>query len=191
MFKRVKFLLTSVLWLIILLFIAYCALCILFPVKYADEIIKYSEKYDLDPGFVCAIINTESRFQTDAESHKGARGLMQLMPATIDWAVENMGIKNFSYATIEDPDVNIDIGCWVLNYLSGELDGNLELVAAAYNAGIGNVTKWLGDTKYSSDGEYLDYIPYAETANYVKKVMSYEKVYKIILRTDLYEIANN
>ena len=191
MFKRIKFLLTSVLWLIILLFIANCALCILFPVKYADEIIKYSEKYDLEPGFVCAVINTESRFQTNAESHKGARGLMQLMPSTIDWAVENMGIKNFSYATIENPDVNIDIGCWVLNYLSGEFDGNLELVAAAYNAGIGNVNKWLGDTRYSSDGEYLDYIPYEETANYVKKVMSYEKVYKIILRTDLYEIASN
>ena len=191
MFKRIKFLLTSVLWLIILLFIANCALCILFPVKYADEIIKYSEKYDLEPGFVCAVINTESRFQTNAESHKGARGLMQLMPSTIDWAVENMGIKNFSYATIENPDVNIDIGCWVLNYLSGEFDVNLELVAAAYNAGIGNVNKWLGDTRYSSDGEYLDYIPYEETANYVKKVMSYEKVYKIILRTDLYEIASN
>lgn len=191
MFKKIRFILTSFLWLIILLFIAYCGLCILFPVRYADEIVKYSEKYDLEPGFVCAIINTESRFQTDAESHKGARGLMQLMPATIDWAVENMGIENFSYATIEEPDVNIDIGCWVLSYLSEQFDGNKELMAASYNAGIGNVKKWLGDTNYSADGEYLDNIPYAETANYVKKVMTYEKVYKIILRTDLYEIASN
>lgn len=191
MFKKIKFLLTSVLWLIILLFIGYCALCILFPVKYADQILKYSEKYDLEPGFVCAVINTESRFEVSAESHKGARGLMQLMPATIDWAVENMGIENFSYADIEDPDVNIEIGCWVLNFLSKQFNNNYELMAAAYNAGSGNVTKWLGDTKYSSDGEYLDYIPYKETENYVKKVMLYEKIYKIILRTDLYEIASN
>lgn len=191
MFKLIKFLLTMLLWIIILLFIAYCAVCILFPVKYTDEILEYSEKYDLEPGFVCAIINTESRFETSAESHKGARGLMQLMPATIDWAVEGMGIKNFSYADIEEPDVNIEIGCWVLNFLSKQFNGNKELMAAAYNAGSGNVTKWLGDTKYSSDGEYLDYIPYAETANYVKKVMLYEKIYKIILRTDLYEIASS
>lgn len=191
MFRLVKFLLTAVLWIVILLFIAYCALCILFPVKYADQILKYSEKYDLEPGLVCAIINTESGFDPAAESHKGARGLMQLMPATIDWAVENMGIENFSYADIEDPDVNIDIGCWVLNFLAKQFNDNEELMAAAYNAGSGNVTKWLGDTKYSADGEYLDYIPYKETENYVKKVMLYEKVYKIILRTDLYEIASN
>ena len=191
MFRLVKFLLTAVLWIVILLFIAYCALSILFPVKYADQILKYSEKYDLEPGLVCAIINTESGFDPAAESHKGARGLMQLMPATIDWAVENMGIENFSYADIEDPDVNIDIGCWVLNFLAKQFNNNEELMAAAYNAGSGNVTKWLGDTKYSADGEYLDYIPYKETENYVKKVMLYEKVYKIILRTDLYEIASN
>lgn len=191
MFRLVKFLLTAVLWIVILLFIAYCALCILFPVKYADQILKYSEKYDLEPGLVCAIINTESGFDPTAESHKGARGLMQLMPATIDWVVENMGIENFSYADIEDPNVNIDIGCWVLNFLAKQFNNNPELMAAAYNAGSGNVTKWLGDTKYSSDGEYLDYIPYKETENYVKKVILYEKVYKIILRTDLYEIASN
>ncbi len=191
MFRSIKFLLTAILWLVIVLFIAYCALCIVFPVKYADEILKYSEKYDLEPGFVCAIIKTESGFDTSAQSHKGARGLMQLMPDTVDWAVENMGIENFSYANIEDPDVNIDIGCWVLNFLGEQFNDNPELMAAAYNAGSGNVTKWLGDTKYSADGEYLDYIPYKETENYVKKVMLYEKVYQIILRTDLYEIASN
>ena len=191
MFKIVKFLLQATLCVIILLFIAYCAVCVLFPIKYGDQIVKYSEKYDLSPGFVCAVINTESRFQTEPQSHKGARGLMQLMPATIDWAAENMGIENFSYANIEDPDVNIDMGCWVLSYLSEQFKGNEELMAAAYNAGIGNVKKWLGDTKYSADGEYLDYIPYGETENYVKKVMSYKRIYEIILRTDLYEIANN
>ncbi len=191
MFRLVKFILQAILWVIILLFVVYCAICIMFPIKYGEQIIKYSDKYDLSPGLVCAVINTESRFKTDAQSHKGARGLMQLMPNTIDWATENMGITNFSYATIEDPDVNIDIGCWVLHYLSEQFNGNEELMAAAYNAGIGNVKKWLGDTKYSSDGEYLDYIPYGETEKYVEKVMSYKTVYEIILRTDLYEIADN
>ena len=66
MFRLVKFLLTAVLWIVILLFIAYCALCILFPVKYADQILKYSEKYDLEPVLVCAIINTEIVFDPAA-----------------------------------------------------------------------------------------------------------------------------
>ena len=189
MFRFIKFLLISVLWIIIILFTAYCALCILFPIKYAEEILEYSDKYDLEPGFVCAIINTESRFVPHAESHKGARGLMQLMPNTIDWAVDKMDMEGFSYANIEDPDVNIEIGCWVLAFLADQFDGNMENVAAAYNAGSGNVEKWLSNTDYSQDGKTLDIIPYSETAAYVRRVMSYEKVYKIILRTDLYEIA--
>lgn len=192
MFKRIRFWLMAVLWLILLLFMAYCALCIMCPIKYGEQIVKYSKKYDLEPGLVCAIINTESRFKPEVESHKGAIGLMQLMPNTIDWAVENMeGMENFSYDNINDPDVNIEIGCWVLHYLSEQLGDNHELMSAAYNAGIGNVKKWLGDTTYSADGEYLNYIPYKETSNYVKRVIKYEKLYKIILRTDLYEIADN
>ena len=116
---------------------------------------------------------------------------MQLMPGTINWAVEKMEYEDFNYEDIQNPEVNIEIGCWLLSYLKGQLDSDEELMAAAYNAGIGNVRKWLGNKEYSKDGESLDNIPFKETADYVEKVMLYEKVYKIILRTDLYEIANN
>ena len=108
-------------------------------------------------------------------------GLMQLMPATVDWAVEKIPIEDFSYDTIQEPETNIQIGCWVLNFLGNQFGENDELIVAAYNAGSGTVSKWLGDTKYSRDGEYLHYIPYGETANYVKKVKAYEKIYSFML----------
>ena len=117
----------------------------------------------------------------EVTSHKGAMGLMQLMPATVDWAVEKIPIEDFSYDTIQEPETNIQIGCWVLNFLGNQFGENDELIAAAYNAGSGTVSKWLGDTKYSRDGEYLHYIPYGETANYVKKVKAYEKIYSFML----------
>ena len=73
-------------------------------------------------------------------------GLMQLMPATVDWAVEKIPIEDFSYDTIQEPETNIQIGCWVLNFLGNQFGENDELIAAAYNAGSGTVSKWLGDT---------------------------------------------
>ena len=153
-----------------------------YPLYLESAIASASQRYGVDPFLVCAVIDSESGWDEDAQSHRGAVGLMQLMPDTVDWAVENMGIENFSYANIEDPDVNIDIGCWVLNFLGEQFNDNPELMAAAYNAGSGNVTKWLGDTKYSADGEYLDYIPYKETNNYVRKILRnyeiYQRIYK-------------
>lgn len=188
--KLIKFLIKTIVLLFVLCFIAYCALSIYFPMKHYDVIEKYSQEYDLDPALVCAIIKTESNFNENAQSHKGARGLMQLMPDTIDWAVTKIPIENFSYANIEEPDVNIQIGCWILNYLNSNLH-NEQLSIAAYNAGIGNVNKWLDNADYSYDGENLHNIPYEETKNYVKKVELYKNIYSLLLRYDFYEINKN
>ena len=88
MFKFIRWLIGFCIFIAICLFALYCTICIVFPIKYIDTIEKYSQKYDLDPAFVCAIIKTESNFKPEVTSHKGAMGLMQLMPATVDWAVE-------------------------------------------------------------------------------------------------------
>jgi soluble lytic murein transglycosylase len=109
------------------------------------------------------------------------------MPDTIDWAVEEIPLKGFSYADINDPETNIELGCWVLSFLSRQFEDNEELVIASYNAGIGNVKKWLGDTKYSKDGEYLHYIPYKETADYVKRVKLYDRIYTVLLSTSFFD----
>lgn len=149
-----------------------------YPVKYSNQILKYSEKYDIDPYYVTAIIKTESNFNVNAKSSKGAYGLMQITDSTASWAAEKMSIKNYNKDMLYDPDFNINMGCWYLNELKNEFNGNMDLVLAAYNGGRGNVQKWLNDSKHSSDGKNLHYIPFQETDKYVKKVKSNYEIYK-------------
>jgi soluble lytic murein transglycosylase len=149
------------------------------PFKHSDYITKYSKMYDLDPVLVSAVIKAESNFKADAVSSKNAYGLMQITKETAHWAADKMGIDDFTTDMLMDPETNIMIGCWYLNNLEKEF-GSSDLVLAAYNAGRGNVQKWLDDPAYSSDGKTLTNIPFQETANYVKKVNVYYKIYKFL-----------
>jgi soluble lytic murein transglycosylase-like protein len=124
-------------------------------VPFGDIIHAKAQKYDVDPALVAAVVETESRFRSNARSQVGARGLMQLMPKTGRW----MGASNLYNA-----EQNVDAGAKYLKYLNGRFDGNLTKTIAAYNAGEGNVRRYNGVP------------PFRETRSYVKKVMSrYEK----------------
>lgn len=151
---------------------------IIYPLKYEEYIVKYSHEYDLDPNFVAAVIKTESNFENDAVSHRGAYGLMQIMPDTADWINYQMGNKEISYDRLYDPEINIKMGCWYLDNLSLEFNGDLSLILAAYNGGRGNVQKWLKDEEFSKDGENLHNIPFKETREYVEKVDKNYDMYK-------------
>lgn len=153
---------------------------IIYPLDYKKYISIYSQKYNIDPYLVAAIINVESNFDKDACSKKDARGLMQVSPTTGNWAAKELNLKNFTLESLYDPEINIMIGSWYLDVLNEEFDSNLSLVLAAYNGGSGNVNKWLEDRKYSKDGKNLKYIPFKETNDYVEKVLyNYEKYKKI------------
>ena len=146
-----------------------------FPLKYGGYIERYAGEYGLDKTLVAAVIYAESGF--DNTAHSGlARGLMQMTDATADWVAERLGIE-YEYDMAEEPEINIKMGCYYLSYLE-ETYRNTETALAAYNAGMGNVTKWLTDKSYSEDGKTLDDIPYKETRHYVKRVKIFEKVYK-------------
>ncbi|MBW4827266.1 MAG: lytic transglycosylase domain-containing protein [Clostridiaceae bacterium] len=148
--------------------------------NYKKYIHVYSQKYNIDPYLVAAIINVESDFEKDACSKKDARGLMQVSPTTGNWAAKELNLKDFTLESLYDPEINIMIGSWYLNVLNEEFDGNLPLVLAAYNGGSGNVNKWLKDSRYSEDGKSLKHIPFKETSDYVEKVLdNYEKYKKI------------
>lgn len=150
-----------------------------YPLEYEDIIVDYSEYYGLDPYFVCAVIDTESSFDVNANSRVGAQGLMQLMPETADWIAGKLGLDSYD---AYDAETNIAFGCWYLDYLFDNFSSK-EVVLAAYNAGPNKVKQWLDDPQYSSDGVYLNNIPYEETENYVNKVLNaYEKY------VELYEI---
>ena len=151
---------------------------VLYPLKYKEYVEKYSAEYNLDKELVYAIIKTESSFKTEAVSGKGAIGLMQIMEPTADWIVEHSHIEAERWEYSE-PDVNIHMGCWYLNYLIDHF-GNEDLALAAYNAGMGNVADWLENENYSADGFSLKEIPFKETREYVKKVESAEKIYNVL-----------
>jgi len=151
-----------------------------FPVRYIDEITTYAEQYDLPPAFVCAVIHAESRFRPEVQSPRGASGLMQLMPITADWGAAEIGLPDYSYDRIHEPELNIQIGCWYLRRLLDQY-GVADTALAAYNAGSGNVSGWLSDAAYSADGRSLTVIPFGETARYVEKINRNQRIYEIIL----------
>lgn len=147
-----------------------------YPLRYPELVYKYSEKYNLEPELVCAVINTESHFKEKSVSPVGASGLMQLMEPTADWAADEIGIEDYSYENITDPELNIELGCWLLSRLIDRY-GSLETALCAYNAGSGNVDSWLTD----SEGEGLTNIPFNETQKYLLSVKRHTRAYRLLL----------
>lgn len=148
-----------------------------YPMKYENHIIKYSEKYDLNPCLIAAVIRAESNFNEKAVSNRGAYGLMQIMPDTASWIAGKMELKDFKVEKLYDAEINVSMGCWYINNLSSEFNGDVDLVLAAYNGGRGNVQKWLKIREYSEDGKKLHNIPFEETDKYVKKVKTNYNIY--------------
>lgn len=165
-------------FLMMLVFREYL-LKVIYPLKYETTIIKYSKEYNLDPFLIMAVIKTESNFQKDVVSHKDAYGLMQLTDSTAKWIAEKMKKDNFRDEDLFDPEKNIEMGCWYLDDLRKEFN-NVDLVLAAYNAGRGNVNKWLDDSEVSKDGKNLHNIPFGETDKYLKKVKANYRMYKFL-----------
>lgn len=154
----------------------------IFPYSYRSSIEKYSKFYKLNSFFVVSVIRAESNFDKNAVSKKGALGLMQLTPETAKWACGQMGIDYKGDNSLLDADTNINIGCFYLSHLSGEFNGDPQLILASYNGGIGNVKKWLNDENISSSGKKLEHIPFKETDTYVKKVTLYFKIYNLLYK---------
>ena len=154
-----------------------------YPLKYEEPVYRYAEAYGLPPPLVFAVIRTESGFDPDAESSAGAKGLMQLVDGTYEWVQDRLMDDPQPSDKIFEPEVNIHSGCCLLQYLIGRF-GNVETALAAYNAGSGNVAKWLKDARYSDDGVTLKEIPYAETKNYVERVTKAQKAYQELYNVD-------
>ncbi len=150
----------------------------LYPLTYSQYVEQYSDEYGLDKNLVYSIIKAESGFDAQAVSPRDAKGLMQILDSTGEWAAEKIKINDFESNMLLEPKTNIRIGCWYISRLLTQYDQNIELALAAYNAGSGNVSKWLKDTSISSNGKTLDRIPFEETENYVNKIKKYNNMYK-------------
>ncbi len=156
----------------------------IYKLDYKDEIIKYSDKYEVDRFLIAAMIHCESSNRQKVRSSKGAVGLMQIMPKTGEWIAPKIGIENFEENMLENPEINIEMGCWYVKYLTDMFDGDITKICAAYNAGQGNVKKWLENSEYCVDGELVK-TPFNETNGYIRKVKAAYEKYKTLYGTEL------
>ena len=177
--------------LIITFFVFNNLLRMMYPIKYYSYIEKYSAMYDLDKYLVMSVIKAESNFNEKATSVKDARGLMQITPSTGNWIAEQMNLVEFSPDKLYDQEQNIFMGCWYLDNLRKEFDDNYMLILSAYNAGRGNVNKWLQNPEFSKDGKNLDYIPFKETELYIKKINLNYNIYKALYGDKLIDNSKN
>ena len=138
---------------------------------YQEEILEYSSKNKIDPFLVAAVIKNESGFDTEAVSHAGAVGLMQIMPETGQWIASQMGLGYFDLDALHTPEYNVRLGCWYLGELEYEFQRNWVLMMIAYNAGRGNTRAWMQENGWNYDFNRIEDIPYPDTREYVKKVL--------------------
>ncbi|MEW6045563.1 MAG: lytic transglycosylase domain-containing protein [Bacillota bacterium] len=150
----------------------------LYPVYHRDVIEDWAARRGLDPWLVAAVVRVESNFRPTAVSSRGARGLMQLLPDTARWVAEQAGERDFFPDLLFVPEVNVRLGTWYLAELLKEFDGREALALAAYNAGRGNVRRWLAESAWDGTESALGGVPYRETRKFVARVLRLRRIYR-------------
>ena len=147
------------------------------PLRYEDIIRQQAEQKGIDPALIAGVIYEESKFR-DQTSHAGARGLMQITPATADFIARDSGGTRFTQADLATPQVNISYGAYYLRYLLRRYGGDETLAVAAYNAGETNLNKWVERAGGGQDFDAVADIPFPETRKYVKGVLDRRREYR-------------
>ena len=151
-----------------------------FPMPHQSLVVQRASAIGLDPAYVYGLIRQESRFVTDARSGVGASGLMQVMPATARWTARKIGMTDFQPQRIGERETNITIGTAYLKLALDDFDGSMALAAAAYNAGPNRARAWRNGPVLAGD-IWAENIPFEETRDYVKKVLSNTTTYAALL----------
>ncbi|WP_153111131.1 lytic transglycosylase domain-containing protein [Propionivibrio limicola] len=138
---------------------------------YSEQVRPAARRQSLDDAWVYGLMRQESRFVTNARSTVGASGLMQLMPATAKWVANKIGLRDFHPGQVNDTETNVLLGTSYMRMVMESLDNHPVLASAAYNAGPGRARKWRADQALEG-AVYAETIPFSETRDYVKKVMS-------------------
>jgi soluble lytic murein transglycosylase len=150
-----------------------------FPTPFRDAVVAQARSIGLDPAYVYGLIRQESRFVTEARSSAGASGLMQLMPGTARWTARRIGVRLEGRA-VNDPDLNLKLGTAYLKLVLDDFGGSPALATAAYNAGPGRPRRWR-EGPLLEPAMWAESIPFGETRDYVKKVLSNAVVYSAML----------
>jgi soluble lytic murein transglycosylase len=158
-----------------------------YPTPYRDQMQSYARANQLDEAWLYGLVRQESRFVTEARSGVGASGLMQLMPATAKWIAKKIGFGPYQTNMIHQLDTNIQFGTYYLRHILEVVNGQSVMATAAYNAGPGRAKRWVDD-KPLEGAIYIETIPFFETRDYVKKVMSNAQYYAQRLGTQMQTI---
>ncbi|MDX6722726.1 MAG: soluble lytic murein transglycosylase [Solirubrobacteraceae bacterium] len=148
------------------------------PLRHEDIIRQQAKDKKLDAAMIAAVIYAESRFRDGQVSSAGAQGLMQLTPATARYIARKSGGTAFVLEDLATPQVNISYGAWYLRYLLSRYADNETLALAAYNAGEGNVDRWIDEAQRRERDFTPDAIPFPETREYVRQVEQVELEYR-------------
>lgn len=184
MLKKIRKLLIILLIFLIILLIVYKVFNIkeliykrLFPIKYSEYVYKYSEEYNIDPLLIFAFIKAESNFKEDVISKSSAKGLMQLIESTAKETAEDLQIDYKENETLFNPETNIYLGIRYFDKLLSYYNENYTLAICAYNAGVGNVDKWIEAGTIKVDGSDIENVPFKETNMYIRKILRNYKIY--------------
>jgi soluble lytic murein transglycosylase len=151
------------------------------PLRHDDIIRQQAADKDLDPSLIAAVIYAESRFDANAESEAGARGLMQITRETASDIARRSGGIAFEHQDLSEPQINISYGSYYLRWLLDRYGDNVTLATAAYNAGTGNVDRWIGQNPEMTRRQ----IPFPETRAYVGRVLDAQREYRREYRREL------
>lgn len=154
------------------------------PLEHQDIIRQQAAAKGLDPALVAAVIYRETHFRPRTSS-AGAEGLMQITPDTAKFIANKSGGTAFTVADLATPKVNIAYGSWYLRYVMQRYDGNEVLALAAYNAGEGNVDKWVAAAGAAGHDFGLSDIPFPETRAYVENVLASRGEYRTTYAREL------
>jgi len=152
-----------------------------FPLPYRGQVMAQARETGVDPAVLYGLIRQESRFITDVRSSAGASGLMQLMPATARWTARKIG-RPYTPAMINDSDVNLRLGATYFKLVLDDFGGSLAMATAAYNAGPNRPRRWR-EGAVMEPAAWAETIPFSETRDYVKKVLSNSVYYAALLGT--------
>ena len=147
-----------------------------YPTPYRDLFRAAARNEGVDEAWIYGLARQESRFMHYAKSGVGAAGLMQLMPTTAKWAAKRMGLDGYSSELIHDLTTNVGIGAYYMRYTLELLNGQAVMATAAYNAGPSRAKRWMSSDPLEA-AVYIETIPFAETRNYVQKVMANAQMY--------------
>ena len=148
-----------------------------FPLAHQTSVINYAQQQRINPAWAFAIIRQESAFSDDARSHAGAMGLMQLLPSTARQVARSLRMR-FSHHDLLDADTNVRLGINHLREVSDRFKGNKVLATAAYNAGGHRVTQWLPREGVLPADIWIENVPFNETRDYLKRVLTYTVIYE-------------